>query len=431
MNTSTYRHNVSISFLLKNQVTEINPNHVKYIVIENNYETTYMPVIYVSMSINRDLYKLIMNSEKNGKIYLRIDKYNEYSQNKLYKKYIEGQFTYITSNNNPNYAEDLSSSGNGDDIYVTINLALMSMDILNKEKRSFNGVYKDIDQGTLILKAFEEVESVIAPLKFNPHYKTIMIPPVGSIHKYLYYLYDMCPFYDTNYMFFMDFNRTYLLDYSGDYCPCRDHQKKTVILDINSVLSEKAYYDGLEEDDEEYHVYINPSNSTIGLNKHSDKIVNQLVYVDDEGDKQFVDINVNAAPDSAVKQNFIRGEHAKLFMNIMNSSAEGVEVLKEGLDSSIITPNKMFIVNNTKDHSCDGKYTLISKKEVIRNVSGAFHNAVSIGLRKVGVILPLRQNVEAKAVYDNASSVYRKKVTSEQKVKEILTNSGEKIIING
>lgn len=432
MNASTYAHSVTISFLLHNQVTEINPNHIKYIIIESNYEQIFMPVIYISMSINRDTYSKIVNNEKEGKIYLKIDKYNEYSQNKLYKKYLEGQFTYLTSNNNPNYAEDLSSSGSGSDIYVTINLALMSMDILNKEKRSFNGIYKDIDQGTLILKAFEDLETVISPLKFNPHYKNIMIPPLSSIHKYLYYLYDMCPFYDTNYMFFMDFNRTYLLDYSGDYCPSRDGQKHTVILDINSVLSEKAYYEGMEETDEEYHIYINPSYSTIGLNKHSDKIINQLVFIDDEGDIQKVDINVNASPDSAVKQSFIRGEHAKLYMNVMNSSAEGVEVMKEGMDSSILTPNKMYMVNNTKDHSCDGKYCLINKREVIRNMSGTFRNSISLGLRKVGVVLPLRDDVEARAVYDNASAVYRQKNTiTENTTREILTNNGTKITING
>lgn len=431
MNNSTYRHNVSISFILRNQVTQINPNYVKYIIIDSNYEEIPMPVIYISLSVQKTIYKEIINNESEGKIYLRIDKYNDYSQNKLFKKYLEGQFTYITSNNNPNYSEDLSSSDNTTDIYVTLNLALMSMDILNKEKRSFNGIFKDIDQGTLILKAFEDIETVISPLKFNPHYNTIMIPPVSSIHKYLYYLYDMCPFYDTNYMFFMDFDRTYLLDYSGDYCPARDNQKENVIVDINSVLNDKAYYEGIEERENEYYLYINPAYSTIGLNKHSDKISNQLVFIDDEGDIQKVDINVNPAADSAVKQSFIRGEHAKLYMNVMNSTAEGLEVMKEGLDSSILTPNKCFIVNNTKDKSVNGRYVLVRKQEVIRNVSGSFKNSISLGLRKVGVVLPLRKDVEARAVYENASAVYRKKVTSENKKKEILTNSGNRIIVNG
>ena len=430
MNNSVFMHNITISFLLGNQITDINPSHVKYVVIENNYEQTFMPVIYISLSVHRDMYKKIMGNEKEGKIYLKIDKYNEYSQNKLHKRYLEGQFSYIASSSNANYSEDLSSSGSGEDIYSTVNLALMSIDILNKEKKSFNGIYKGIDQGTLILKAFEDMESVISPLKFNPLYDTIMIPPLSSIHKYLYYLYDMCPFYDTNYMFFMDFDRVYLLDYSGNYCPARDNQKKTIVIDINSILSEKAYYEGIEERDDEYRLYINPSYSSIGLNKHSDKIVNQLVFIDDEGDIQKVDINVNASSDSAVKQTFIRGEHAKLYMNVMNSSAEGIEVMKEGVDASIITPNKMFILNNTKDTTYNGRYCLINKREVIRNISGSFRNSVSLSLRKVGVVLPLRKDVEARAIYDNASAVYRKRVTTESKKKEILTNSGEIIIVD-
>ena len=428
MSRSAYKFDVTASFILNNESTVINPNHIKYLIIESSYESIYMPVIYMSVSVTKELYQKIVDNEKLGKIYLKVDRYNEYSQNKLFKKYIEGQFTYITSINNPNYVEDLSSSNDKDDMYMLINLALMDMMIINKEKKAFNGVYKNIDQGTLILKALQDVESVISPLRYNPHYDTVMIPAMSSIHKYLYYLYDLCPFYDTNYIFFMDFDRTYLLDYSGKYCISEDGQKENVFLNIYSVLDEQSYFEGMEETDTGYTININPAYSNFGLNKHTDKIVNQLVWIDDEGDIQKVDVDVNSSPDSAVKQSFIRGEHAKLYMNIINSSAQELEVMKESLDSSVITPNKSYTINNDKDHSFDGSYTLIYKKEVIRNVSGSFNNSVSLGLRKVGTILPLKDNVEARAVYENASAVYRRKnkiPKQDTNSDLILTNSGE------
>ena len=88
MNRSAYKYNVSASFILNDEITDINPNYIQYIVIESNYEVIYMPIIYISMSVDVNLYSKIVNNEKSGKIYLRVDRYNEYSQNKLYKKYI-------------------------------------------------------------------------------------------------------------------------------------------------------------------------------------------------------------------------------------------------------------------------------------------------------------------------------------------------------
>ena len=429
MSRSAYKFDINASFILDDQSTPFNPNYIKYVIIESNYETIYMPVIYMSLSVNKETFSMLTSNESKAKIYLKIDRYNEYSQNKLYKKYIEGQFTYITSTNNPNYTEDLSSSNDADDMYMLINVALMDLSIIDREKKSFNGIYRDIDQGTLILKALEDVESVISPLKYNPHYDTLMIPPLSSIHKYLYYLYDLCPFYDTNYMFFMDFDKTYLLDYTGKYCNSLDDHKENVVINIHSVLDHESYYEGMEEDDFGYTIEVNPAYATFGLNKRTDKVSNQFVFVDDEGDIQKVDVDVNASENSVVKQVFIRKEHAKLYMNIINSNAKEMEIMKESLDGSILTPNKAYTITNFKDHSFDGSYTLTYKKEVIRNVSGSFHNSISLGMRKVGAIIPLKDNVEARAVYDNATAVYRRK--NEQPVSDnsdlILTNSGEYI----
>lgn len=426
MNRSAYKYNISISHILDNQTTNINPNQVKYIMIESNYENIYMPVIYVSLAVNSDLYNKIVNNENSGKIFLQINKYNAYSQNKLYRNYIKGLFSYISSTSNINYVEDLSSSGDTDSTYTGITLALMSMDILNLEKQSFNGIYQNVDQGTLIMNAFAGIKSVIRAPKYNPKYEKVMIPPISSIHKYLYHLCDLCPFYDTNYLFFMDFNKAYLLDWTGDYCRDDEEQKGTVYINLASVLDEKSYYDGMEERDDGYYIYINPSYSNIYENRQTDKIANQLVFVGDDGGVQKADLNVNSSTDSTVKQTFIKknNEFVRLYANIANSSTTDIEVMKENIDSSVITPNKQFIIKNDKDHSLDGKYTIRSKKELIKNVSGVFNNSVDLKFRKVGKIEPIGEDVEAKAQYKASPSLYRKKNTTTNNGNMILTNSG-------
>ena len=107
MAREAYKAKLQISFILNNQITEIGEKLVKYIMIENLYESRFMPVIYVSLSLGNELYTKIVENEKAGKIYLCIQKYNAYSGSALYKDYIKGQFTYILSTSNPNYSEEL------------------------------------------------------------------------------------------------------------------------------------------------------------------------------------------------------------------------------------------------------------------------------------------------------------------------------------
>ena len=61
---SACRYNVSVSHILDNQTTAINPNHIQYIMIESNYEEIYMPIIYMSLSVNSDMYNKIVNKKE-------------------------------------------------------------------------------------------------------------------------------------------------------------------------------------------------------------------------------------------------------------------------------------------------------------------------------------------------------------------------------
>ena len=402
MNRSAYKYNINASLIIDDQSIEFNPNYIKYILIDSEYEEKYMPVIYISLSVTNSIYKKLVANEKNGKIFLNITRYNQYSQNKLYRTYIKDQFSYVVSGNNPSYTEDLSSSSNSDNTYSVITIALINMTIMNKIRTPMNGVFSKIDQYTLIMKALEGLNCVVCPPKYNPFYDTIMIPPLTSKQKILYYLCELNPFYDTNYMFFVDFDRAYLLDFSGDYCNANDGQKPTVLFDIDTVTSASSYFEGMEERESDYYINVNPANTNIGLNKKTDKIANQLIFIDDDGAIEKVDIDVNsAADDSVVKQIFTRGEHAKLYMNIMNSSSTEIELAKEGLDGRVISPNKQYLIRNAKDPSVNGKYTLMYKKEVIKNNSGTFNESLAIGLRKIGDIVPLTKDVSAKDSYSD------------------------------
>jgi len=426
MAKSAYKCKIDLSFILDNNATPIDSQFLKYIIIDNNYESRSMPVIYISLALTNDIYTKLIENEKSAKIYFCLWKYNIYSGSSIYKKYIEGQFSYIRPTSDPNYSQNLVDTTTPDNSYVTVTLALLSMDILNKIKQSFNGIYGNVDQNTLICKALEGLPSVVVdPPRYNPTYDTINIPALNSKAKLLQFLYKECPFYDTNYIFFVDFKKSYLLDLSGKYRDGGDGNLPTVMFDIREVINETSYYEGMEEKNGAYYVHINPMRASIKENKATDKITNQVVFVDND-EIQYVDIDSNNRQDSTVKQSIVRGSDAILYKNILKSNTSIVELSKENLNSEIFTPNKEYIIHNYEAYSdnYNGNYTLVSKKEIIVNKQGEFNLSLGLTLRKVGSISSIGNNVVNTAERRTASSLH-KYVSNKKKVDNIKkSNSG-------
>lgn len=409
MARSAYKAKIAVSFILDDEATQISSNMVKYIMIEDMYQSRYMPVIYISMAVTNKVYKNIIENEKKAKMYLDIRLYNAYSNTSLEKDSIKGKFTYIVSSSNPNYGQELvDSTQNTDSAYRTVTVALINMDLLNKSKTSFNGVFGNIDQATLIYKIMEGRKSVIKAPLYNPVYETIMIPPLNSRTKLLEYLFLKCPFYDTKYMFFMDFDRSYLLDLTGTGLDANDGDMKSVFIDIRSVTVPEAYYEGVEIQDNAYYMYINPANTNVTENKATDKISNQLVFVNDAGTVDAVNLNVNNNYDSDVKQSFKRGGNAVLYKNIAESNTVTIEVEKENIDGSLFTPNKEYFIKNYEGfNDYNGRYSLLYKKEVIKNTGSEFGVSVCLGLRKVGNITSIGAHVATLATNNSRSATYR------------------------
>lgn len=385
-----YKCDLRISYILGSTEYPIAASQVKYMLIESTYESQYMPVIYVSLSLSNEDYTRVIKNEKSGKFYVKLRKYNAYSKTAIYRNYINGQFSYVPSTSNPNYQEDLAPGGNVDSAYRTILVALMSMDLLNNAKTSFNGIFGNIDQYTIISKAMEGLDAVILPPKYNATFETIIIPAMGSKTRLLDFVFQENPFYDTQYIFFMDFDKSYLLDLSGEGCPSNDGQLNTIIIDINGVTDNTSYYEGIKETNGAYQIYVNPANTNISANNAIDKVANQMVFVDDDCQVSYVDLDVNNNDDSTTKQVFMRGSNAVLYKNIVESNTIVLEFTKENIDGSIFTPNKKYMINNYQGYEeYNGTYTLLYKKETIKNTNGEFGIAISVGLKKVGNIQAL------------------------------------------
>lgn len=410
-NRRAYNATIELAFENNGQRTKIESEKISYVMIEHDYENQVLPIIYVSLSANDFLYKSIINYKNTAKFYLRICKVDKNSSSSVSKETLAGSFNYVTSTSNPNFREDINLNDYTmqESSYRRITIGLVSIELTNKLRKSFNGLYKNIDQKTLLAMAIEGTKCIIENPTYNTTYSTINIPPLSSRYKMIEYIFDKDNFYDTKFRYFMDFRNSYLLSKCGNYIDAGDGDLSSVIIDIKSVTANEAYYDGMEIKNGSYYIYINPAESHVSLNQGTEKVANQIVSIDEDESIQTLDLNINSTQGSTTKQLFVRTDNAALYKNELETNTVSIEVLKHNIDGSHITPNKIITVNNFGEYSkYNGKYIMNYKKEFYKCTAGEFYLSCILGLRKVGNIVPSKIVSNPKQAKYGSKSATRK-----------------------
>ena len=385
------------------QPIKINPDFIRYMIIERKFSANMMPVIYVSMVVNFDLYYKIyqsqtkkLNNQKTESVFiLEIKKYNKLAQSNILERTIKDEFDFVMSKESK-----VTERTDGDTKAVTV--ALLSNSLLNasRAERDTNnsvivsGVFNKIDMATLIAKVFEGIDtyglkSVIKSPVHNTEFKkqSLVIPPMNSRKDIIDYLFDKAPFYDTNPMFFLDFNTAYLIDRTKNGLKVNDNTPHDVIFNIYGELSDFSYVEGMVVKKDYYQVYESIDKCILNPNQSQDKLANTIITVNDNGDLDYSTVNNNSSIYSDPKYVFKRGANSKLYKNNMNSRSITVTLVKENMDGSMFTPNKRYRI---KDNYYEGKYSgyyyLDSRKEVLVNNAGDFSSSVEFTLQKIGKI---------------------------------------------
>lgn len=454
--TEAHRYNITLSYNNNGVNTKIDPNFIRYLVIENLYHERNLPVIYMSLSVNTDLYKNIHDNEATGKFILKIDRFNIFSNLPLYQDSINGDFSYVMSNNNPENMEDLSGApDNANDNYKIITVGLLSMSLMNasraqKDTRNgilVSGMLGKIDSNTLINCVFEGLSDyhLYTAIKIPTHnieYESINIPVMNSRAEILNYFYDKDPFYDTLFTFFIDFGRAYLLDQVPGGMQINDNTDHNILFKIGKVTDPNSYSEGMTSSNGMTIVHVNPNDVIATPNKGQDKVSNKLVTIDEKFTVDSVDLDINKTEGSDPKYLFKRGGNAMLYKNIMESNTVNITLAKSNLDSMIFTPNKRYEINYATDSDnkkYNGEYLLASKREIIRNEAGMFRGSCEFRFRKLGNIeninpienknaATLNTNAEVSTQYTVGSS--RNSATDNVNAKYIKTNTnkGKKFI---
>ena len=399
-----YNATIELAFDYNGTREKIPSERIVYVLIESDYENEVLPIIYVTLAVDSKLYTNIIKYKQSAKFYMSIKKVNKNSTLSISKEILSGSFSYIPSANNPNYTEELISDTDGNS-YRRIMIGLVSIELTNKLRKSFNSIENETDTETLIAMALDGTNCIVEKPAYNDYYKSILIPPIASRYRLLEFIFNRNAFYDTMFRYFMDFKRSYLTSKKGDAIDAGDGSLTSIIIDIRSVTEDEAYYEGVEIKNDAYYVYINPSNSNVILNEGTEKVANQLVAVDEDVPVQFMDLEINKTEGSEEKMVFIRSDNAALVKNELETNTIIVEVLKQNIDGSIFTPDKCITVNNYGEYSrYNGKYLMIYKREFFKCVAGEFIMSCNVGLKRVNNIEPSNRVVATRKNYAPASN---------------------------
>ena len=380
-----YNAEIKLSYSYPGGTINIDQLKIGYIMIDYDYENNVMPIIYLSLLVTDIEYNMYNKYRDSGRFNLNIRKYAMNSNTTLSKNVINGSFTYIPSTSSANMMEDLNGTGTMGVQYRRVLIGLIPVDITNMLRQSCNGVYKKIDQATLVSMALEGLNPVVEQLAYNEEYKTLVVPPLSTRYQLLNYVFEKDPFYDTNFRFFIDFDRAYLLSKRGIAVPCGDGKPDDIIIDIVNITSDTAFYEGMAIVNNSYYLYINPADASLVSDEGQEKMVNNVTVVDEDKGINNVDLDYLKQTSISNKKITVRSESANLVKNELELGKSIVEVVKKHADGTGLTPNKRYTLKNFQENrSFDGQYLLSYKREFYKPQIADFELSINLGLKKIG-----------------------------------------------
>lgn len=371
------------------------------VILIYDFDNKNMPIIYLQMNASPDQYNLLEEHQSDGNIILNITKFDSSSSSQIKKKYISDSFSYIMPTD-PNYNASIVS-GSSDrytprndneessaNSYMRGYLALVKDESLNNNRQVCNDIIRNSNLMSVIHKYTSHMDIVIEPIDaaHNVNIDQLIIPPIDTITKLLSYLNEQYSFYSTGYRYFRDFNKTYLLSNSGNAVDLHDGTYNKVLIIICDPLEVNETKGAMEIDsaNKAYVIKVNALDTSVKVDQSMDRNYNSIVAVDSSGNTSKFDLNVSSHSDSSEKVQFRRVSNSNMSSagndkSLTDSVGTMITITKAHVDSSILTPNKEYIVKNYKDNSkYNGTYILSYKKEVINDEV----IATMFGLRKAG-----------------------------------------------
>lgn len=390
----SYSYKVDARFILDGVEEPILTEGITSIITNFDYDNHNIPIIYMGVRLETTLYnKMVLNADR-GTITLTISKSKDGGNYEVYDNYIKDTFTY-TMSDEPDYNSTMEKES-GTDNKVMPNykegyIALIQQSTTNNNKKVINTIIRNSNMASIIHKYTSHMKMVIEPLHKDKTFKFLVIPPLDSISKLLAFLNKQSVFYRGGYRYFVDLDRTYLLSNEGNPIDARDRTYNTIIINITDPAAIESTQTGVITDNENraYILNVSAHNTNVEENKVNSQIFDSVIGVDSYGNTNEINLDIFKTQGGTNKVRIERMpsdnmEYADYLKSQVENSSILFNITKTEIDTSLLTPNKEFIVRNypTLSHY-NGRYVLSYKKEVFARQDMNFISSTVFGLRKI------------------------------------------------
>lgn len=373
-----YKYTVELSYINQKERTsqKITSNHIKSIIIDRDYINNNLPLIFMNISLTRDLIdNMISNSDVNTMV-LTIYKYI-YRENKLMTKtrYIHSEMAYFLDED-LNYKDSIDYSDKEnkgrEDLTKNITIGLMGIDSINNNKKTVNTVLRNTTMMNAVYLCTSHIDMIIEPFDYNETMKELLIKPQNTVANCMKYLNSINVFYRTPYRFFIDFNCGYLLSTSGTSVAKQGESINTVLIVVRDPLNVNAMSEGMTTNysTKNYQIDVSAADTILIQNKITEKVYTSISAISEEGQSDSQSLNINQSKYSKDKVEIIRtpSSNPNIIENITaanNQTSAKITLNKVDVDVSVFTPNKRYIIRNYDGHKDrDGDFILTRKRDL-------------------------------------------------------------------
>lgn len=393
---SQYKYKISMAYLdqKRGKNTDILVEHIKFMVIDHNYEVNSMPIIYLSMTIDKLLLDdMILNCNENL-IMLALTKFDDLTDSKQEIQCFRKKFTYFLPNDvNKNDAVDYTENSEDEtrgNSFRQITLGLMAIDLINNNKNTFKFLLKNTTIGVPvneIMKTFKNV--IIEPIGNSDVIPQLVLPTKDSANKALMELNNIKVFYNTPYRFYQDFNYVYLLSSSGRPISKPGEKYDSIIIDIKDILENDANEIGIimNKSSKTYHIPVNYANTQIYDNTIINKSVTNISGMTSSGEKKISLKNKSSYTKDKTNTIRLSNDNEGMLDNIRTDKDNNnflVYFMKNDLDTDVLSINKRITIHHIdryREH--DGDYLMYRKREYYVREDDTFIMSSMIDLKQI------------------------------------------------
>ena len=395
-NTNIYRYTATITFTINDEVYKLPVLNIKSIAIDYDYIGSNMPMILLTLSIDRRLLDKVIQYQNTSTAIFELKRCIINSDMPdLFENYISDKFVYfIDEGINKKDKMDYQGPNEGrEDLFSEIPVGLLSLDHVNKNKIDVNGIMSG-KLSSMMYYLTKHLSILMEPPENNVIMKELVLPPINSVSKALEYLNSVNVFYSTKYRFFIDFDCSYLISSSGKVVEKQGEDINTIFIEILDISEIEAALQGMTVDEEQsmYRFQVPSGDCEITDSCISEKNYTKISATMTSGDR--IEGEISNKPSGSIinmKTRTIRipNKNTGLLDNFVSSvdrSSIQLFVQKVDIDSSVLTINKEYIIKADsayKSEEYNGKYILIKKKELYMKKDDTFVLGVILFLEKI------------------------------------------------